>query len=219
PPSPPLRPVAPLLCSKDSSVLPRHPTPHHRSCRSYGYCLLRPDCPSCWQPTMRSPGSRACSFSACLGSTTTWDRSQTRAYRLPTCSLPLKSTGSASQFGFFEARYPAHRCLCLRFTSTPRDVHGKTRGQVGSLLLSCRTLSFPTACRFYPGARTFPLQNSQPCRPLLSSARHIARSVRISAGLLHFSHANATESVSIVVSMIGFATFSASSPFANITTP
>jgi hypothetical protein len=38
-------------------------------------------------------------------------------------------------------------------------------------------------------------------------------------GLLHFSHANAKESVSIAVSMIGFATFSASSPFANITTP
>jgi hypothetical protein len=42
---------------------------------------------------------------------------------------------------------------------------------------------------------------------------------RASAGLLHFSHANAKESVSIAVSMIGFATFSASSPFANITTP
>jgi len=32
----------------------------------------------------------------------------------------------------------------------PRDGTRKTRGQDGSLLLSCRTLSFPTTCRFTP---------------------------------------------------------------------
>ena len=37
---------------------------------------------------------------------------------------------------------------------SPHDDHRKTRGQDGSLLLSCRTLSFPTTCRFDPGART-----------------------------------------------------------------
>ena len=54
----------------------------------------------------------------------------------------------------------------------------------------------------------------------LAALTTVDRSIAISsAGLLHFSHANARESVPIAVSMIGFATFSASSPFANITTP
>jgi hypothetical protein len=51
---------------------------------------------------------------------------------------------------FFEAQYPAHQCPCLCFapllTVSPR----KTRGQDGSLLLSCETLSFSTSCRFIP---------------------------------------------------------------------
>ncbi|MFN0164889.1 MAG: hypothetical protein ACKV22_00540, partial [Bryobacteraceae bacterium] len=32
----------------------------------------------------------------------------------------------------------------------PRDDRRKTRGQDGSLLLSCRALSSPTTCRFIP---------------------------------------------------------------------
>src|ERR1700728_2779514 len=49
----------------------------------------------------------------------------------------------------------------------------------------------------------------------LAALTTVDRSIAISSAGLHFSHANAKESVS----MIGFATFSASSPFANITTP
>ena len=37
----------------------------------------------------------------------------------------------------------------------PRGNRRKTRGQNGSLLLSCRTLSFPTACRFIPAHAQF----------------------------------------------------------------
>jgi hypothetical protein len=55
-------------------TLLRHPTPHRRSCWLCGYRLCQPDCDVSAQSTVRSPGSRACSFSACLGSTTTWDR-------------------------------------------------------------------------------------------------------------------------------------------------
>ena len=62
PPAPPLRPVSRLPCSQASSVLRHHPTPHRRSCRLYGFRLFRPDCSSYWQPTMRPPGSRACSL-------------------------------------------------------------------------------------------------------------------------------------------------------------
>jgi hypothetical protein len=53
----------------------------------------------------------------------------------------------------------------------------------------------------------------------LAALTTVDRSIAISSAGLHFSHANAKESVSIAVSMIGFATFSASWPFANITTP
>jgi hypothetical protein len=44
----------------------------------------------------------------------------------------------------------------------------KTRGQDGSLLLSSRTLSFPTTCRFDPGARTRPAHDSFDCHLPLS---------------------------------------------------
>ena len=36
-------------------------------------------------------------------------------FRRCPCCLPLLSTGSAPQIKFYEAQYPAHRCLCLRF--------------------------------------------------------------------------------------------------------
>src|SRR6187401_1783235 len=64
---------------------------------------------------MRSPGSRACSFSACLGSS---DYAGSRGgLALCPCSfrLPFQSTRSASRLKFLEAQYPAHRYLCLRF--------------------------------------------------------------------------------------------------------
>jgi hypothetical protein len=73
PPTPQLR-FSPLLCSQGSSVLRHHPTPHRRACQHYGVCLLRPDWSLASQSTMRSPGSRACSFSTCMGSSTTRDR-------------------------------------------------------------------------------------------------------------------------------------------------
>jgi hypothetical protein len=57
-------------------------------------------------------------------------------------------------------------------------------------------------------------KSGKSCGRQLAALTTVDRSIAISsAGLLHFSHANAKESVSIAVSMIGFATFSASSPF------
>jgi hypothetical protein len=50
----------------------------------------------------------------------------------------------------------------------------------------------------------------------LAALPTVDRSIAISSAGLY---ANAREPVSIAVSMIGFATFSASWPFANITTP
>src|SRR3954447_588593 len=39
---------------------------------------------------------------------------------------------------------------------SPRDDPRKTRGQDGSLLLSCKTLAFSTFCRFSPAHRLWP---------------------------------------------------------------
>jgi hypothetical protein len=54
-----------------------------------------------------------------------------------------------------EAQYPAHHCLCLRFGCPLTEDHRKTRGQDGSLFLSCRALSSPTTCRFIPALDPF----------------------------------------------------------------
>jgi hypothetical protein len=66
PPQPP-RKVS-LRCSAGSSVLWRSPTSPARACPPYGLWPSRtgldPKTKACW----RSPGSRACCFSACMGS-------------------------------------------------------------------------------------------------------------------------------------------------------
>ena len=81
----------------------------------------------------------------------------------PTRVLPSPSVHKVSTPNWlFEAQYPAHQCPCLRFaphlTVNPR----KTRGQGGSLLLSCETLSFSTSCRFIPAHRTGAVPRSIP---------------------------------------------------------
>ena len=50
----------------------------------------------------------------------------------------------------FAAQYPACLCPCQRFACHLAANTRMTRGQDGSLLLSCRTLSFLTPCRFIP---------------------------------------------------------------------
>jgi len=66
--SPPPLKIA-LLCSAGSSILWRGPTPPERACPP---CGLRPSrtglVPLRAEALQRSPGSRACCFSACAGS-------------------------------------------------------------------------------------------------------------------------------------------------------
>ena len=52
--------------------------------------------------------------------------------------------------GFSKLNTGAHRCPCPTLHPPPHDDRRMARGQDGSLLLSCRTLSFPTTCRFIP---------------------------------------------------------------------
>ncbi len=57
------------LCSAGSSVLRRSPTPPERACPHYGFAPSRTGLDPGWTETLRrSPGSRACCFSACAGS-------------------------------------------------------------------------------------------------------------------------------------------------------
>jgi hypothetical protein len=50
----------------------------------------------------------------------------------------------------FRSSIPSPPMPLFTLRPVPRGTARKTRGQVGSLLLSCGTLSFPTTCRFIP---------------------------------------------------------------------
>src|SRR5450759_2981111 len=108
--------MASHLCSGDSSVLLRCPTPQRRARGPYGYCLLPPPCRvthfrrlrglpvlvhgvsrRAWGLRLRRTGPElAGSFLTMLPSALT--------------------TASASRLEFFAARYPARLYPCLRFT-------------------------------------------------------------------------------------------------------
>ena len=88
PPQPP--PSMSAHCSAESPVLRRGPTPLKRACLHYSVAPSQAGLdPLPFQALQRSPGSRACCFSACEGSWTTQDRSATRDYRDWSCCLPL----------------------------------------------------------------------------------------------------------------------------------
>jgi len=100
PPTPLRRPVAPPLGSLTSSVLRRDPTPHRRSCRSYGFRLLRPD----WRVT--GAANEEVSRFSCLQFLNVrgvYDYAGPPAdsrLRRRVCCLPHLSTRSASRIGF-----------------------------------------------------------------------------------------------------------------------
>ena len=64
----------------------------------------------------RSLGSRACSFSTCVRLLDYAGPASDSRYRPLQCCIPVRSTRSAPQIAFFEARFLARRCLCLHFT-------------------------------------------------------------------------------------------------------
>src|SRR5437879_8726779 len=136
----------------------RHsPTSPVRSCPQFGLWPSRTGLALLTKAYGRSPGSRACCFSACAGSKTTQDLTIHSRFTWLSCCLPPLGMESAScSIGFSKLNSPAHWYLCLRFRS-PRDVPCKTRGQDGfAVLLSCRALSSPTTCRFIPAHSGWP---------------------------------------------------------------
>jgi hypothetical protein len=86
--SPQTPPKIALLCSSDSSIVWRGPTPLERARPPCGFAPSRTGLvPLRAEALQRSPGSRACCFSACAGSPTTQDRLLARDYR-ETAVLP-----------------------------------------------------------------------------------------------------------------------------------
>jgi hypothetical protein len=114
PPQPPQK--VSLPCSAGSQVLRHSPTSPARACPPFGLWPSRTglDCQTkaCW----RSPGSRACCFSACAGSQTTQDLTiHSRLAWLSCCLPPLGKESASCSIGFSKLNSPAHRYLCLRF--------------------------------------------------------------------------------------------------------
>ena len=115
--SPQAPPKIALPCSSGSSILWRGPTPPKRARPPCGFTPSRTGLvPSRAEALQRSPGSRACCFSACAGSSTTQDRLLARDYR-ETAVLP---SSNQERVGVLVLRFsklnsPAHRYPCLRF--------------------------------------------------------------------------------------------------------
>jgi hypothetical protein len=113
-------------------------------------CSDRPrSCPD--RGALEVSGSRACCFSACAGSTTTQDQMVTCVYRNHPCCLPLYSRESASCSATFRSSIaPPTDTPVYASTSTSRCPPQDSGPGWIRFLLSCRTLSFPTTCRFIP---------------------------------------------------------------------
>jgi len=114
-----------------SSVLRRSPTPPERARPHYSFSLSRTGLVPGWSETFwRSPGSRACCFSACAGSLTTQGRRATRDLSQSAVLLsPGRDGVSALLNVFSKLNSPAHRYPYLRFernlTASPARLRAK----------------------------------------------------------------------------------------------
>ena len=97
----------------------------------------------------RSPGSRACSFSACLGSSTTRDHSPARATVGACVAFPLRKQGRHPDLWFSQLNTLPTDPSVYASTAASRLPPQDSRPG-GSLLLSCKALSSSTACRLIP---------------------------------------------------------------------
>ena len=116
-------------------------TPLERTCPPFGLSPSRTGLDQI-ETLQRSPGSRACCFSTCSGSSTTQGRTLTREYRERPCCLPFSQTRSAPWNNFFsKLNSPARRYPCLRFDRRLATPSAKLGVKVVRCLLPCRTLS------------------------------------------------------------------------------
>jgi hypothetical protein len=141
----------PRLCSAASLVICPCSTPRRRACpacacgfpdRSRG--PVHPGMPA------RSLGSRACSFSTCGWLLDYAGPGENSRSRFPQCGLPVGSIRSAPDGIPYRSSIPRPSMPLSTLHPIPHGIRRKTRGQDGSLLLSCGALSSPTARRFIP---------------------------------------------------------------------
>ena len=131
----------------------------------------------------RSPGSRACCFSACAGSQTTQSRPATREFSrsvvLPSRS-GIRSASLVIPFRSSIAR-PTD-ALVYASTATSRQQSQDSGSGWSRCLLSCRALSSPTTCRFNPAhprhrfELRFTAHGDEAVRSACALAIHIRRS-------------------------------------------
>src|SRR6266481_3874439 len=65
-------------------------------------------------------------------------------------AFPVGNKVQPPDFGFSKLNRPAHWYPCLRFNQHLAMLAARLGAKMDSLLLSCRTLAFPTICRFIP---------------------------------------------------------------------
>src|ERR1017187_8434890 len=106
----------------------------------------------------RSPGSRAGSIEACLGSTTTQDCSEARASAPAHVAFRLNPRRRRPDCCFFELNTQPTSSLVYASPNTSR-CPAQNSGPSGSLLLSRGAFATPASCRFLPAHR-FPHSHS-----------------------------------------------------------
>jgi hypothetical protein len=150
--SPQAPPKIALLCSSGSSIVWCGPTPPERARPPCGFGPSRTVLiPFRAEALQRSPGSRACCVSACAGSKTTQDRLLTRVYREAAVVPSSIRRESASWFSVFRSSIARPTDTPVYASNDTSRCHLQDSGPRWSRCLpSCRTLSFPTTCRFIP---------------------------------------------------------------------
>src|SRR5450631_3645888 len=118
------------LCSNDSSVLCRCPTPRRRARGPYGLSLLPPSCGSVAATGVSEVSRFSClKFLDVSGVFDYAGLNRSSRYRACSCCLPRITKTSASGLHLFGAEYPPH--LSSIYASLgPSRYQRKTRGRV-----------------------------------------------------------------------------------------
>ena len=125
-------------------------TPPARTCPQYGIKPFQTGL-SVRQARWRSPGSRACCFSACAGSQTTQGQLAARDSATSRVAFPVGETvGVPGSKPFRSSIARPTDALVYASTHTSRCQSQDSGSRWSRSLLSCGALSSPTTCRFIP---------------------------------------------------------------------
>jgi hypothetical protein len=137
------------LCSDDSSVLFRCPTPRSRARGPHGFCLSPAGLSGSFASGISEvsrPGSRAWNVQTCMVSTTTQGRPATRFVAAVRVAF-RPDHGVATLIADFRSSIPSPSIPCYASLGVLRQ-SAQNSGPSGSLLLSRKVLSSSIPCRF-----------------------------------------------------------------------